>query len=86
MKVIFDENLSPRLARAFRELFRGECEVIALRERFGSKTSDISWITTLSSEDKWVVISGDRRITRTQAEYNAFRNSKLVGFFMSRSV
>lgn len=86
MKVVFDENLSPRLARAFQKLFEGECEVITIRDRFNKKTSDITWISDLSSEGKWVVISGDRRITRNQAEYNAFRSSKLVGFFMSKSV
>jgi hypothetical protein len=86
LKVVFDENLSPRLARAFQKLFEGECEVITIRDRFNKKTSDITWISDLSSEGKWVVISGDRRITRNQAEYNAFRSSKLVGFFMSKSV
>jgi PIN like domain len=33
-----------------------------------------------------VVISGDRRITRNRAEYNAFRASNLLGFFLSKGL
>ncbi|MCA3560718.1 MAG: hypothetical protein IOC82_06775 [Aestuariivirga sp.] len=35
---------------------------------------------------RWIIISGDRRITRNKAKYNAFRNSKLMGFFLSSAV
>jgi hypothetical protein len=83
VKVFFDHNLSPALARAFRELFKPEHEVIALRERFSPNISDVDWITDLSREGQWVVISGDRRITRNRAEYSAFRNSRLIGMFLS---
>jgi hypothetical protein len=37
----------------------------------------------LNQEGKWVIISGDRRITRNRAEYQAFRSSRLIGFFLS---
>lgn len=29
------------------------------------------------------MISADRRITRNKSEYNAFRSSRLIGFFLS---
>ena len=35
---------------------------------------------------RWVVISGDRRIRRNRAEYQAFRASNMVGFFLSPSL
>lgn len=38
------------------------------------------------AEGRWIVISGDRRITRNKAEYNAFRSSHLVGFFLSKGL
>jgi hypothetical protein len=44
------------------------------------------WIGALSREGRWIIISGDRRITRNRAEYAAFRNSRLVGFFLSRGL
>jgi hypothetical protein len=40
----------------------------------------------LSAEGRWIVISGDRRITRNRVEYQAFRNSNLTGFFLSRGL
>ena len=71
------------MARAFRELFKNHHEVIALRDRFNTDVSDLEWIETLSREDRWVIISGDRRITKNKTEYAAFRNSRLIGFFLA---
>ncbi len=86
MKVLIDNNLSPAIARALNELFKPDHEIIALREKFDPTISDADWINTLSIEGRWVVISGDRRITRNKAEYAAFRNSRLVGFFLARGL
>ena len=83
MKVFFDHNMSPAMARAFRELFRKEHEIKFLAEKFDPSTTDVAWITALSQESQWAVISGDRRITRNRAEYLTFRNSNLIGLFLS---
>jgi hypothetical protein len=83
VKVFFDHNMSPAMARAFRELFQKEHEIGFLAEKFQTNTPDIQWITTLSQEGQWVVISGDRRITKNRAEYHTFRNSNLIGLFLS---
>lgn len=83
MKVILDENLSPALARALAELFRGQHEVDHIRSKFGPGVKDIDWINSLSQEGRWILISGDRRITKVKAEFHAFRNSKLTGFFLA---
>ena len=73
MRVFFDHNLSPTLARAIHELFAPEHEARAFREKFRPDISDIEWITELSKEGRWIVLSGDRRITRNKAEQAAFR-------------
>jgi hypothetical protein len=88
VKVLVDENLPPRLARALAALFEGEHETVHLRDdpRFGPGVKDVEWIPTLSREGRWVVISGDRRITRNKAEYAAFRSSRLIGFFPSKGL
>ncbi|MGO8738173.1 PIN-like domain-containing protein [Rhodoblastus sp.] len=83
MKVFFDHNISPALARAVRELFRDQHAVTFLSEKFKRTTADVEWISALSEEGRWVIISGDRRITKNKAEYNTFRSSKLIGFFLS---
>lgn len=86
MKVLVDENLSPALARSLNALFAHKHEVIHTRERYGPGVTDLQWIRELSTEGRWIVISGDRRITRNTTEYNAFRSSNLVGFFLSKGL
>ena len=86
MKAIVDENLSPALARALQALFAGEHEIVHIRDRFGKGVTDLHWIQTLSAEGRWAVISGDRRISRNHTEYHAFRQSRLVGFFLSKGL
>lgn len=86
MRIFFDHNMSPAMARALRELFRKDHEITYLVEKFSRDVSDIEWITALSREGQWVVISGDRRITRNKAEYHAFRSSNLIGLFLSEGL
>jgi hypothetical protein len=86
VKVIIDENLPPALAGALNALFSGEHEIRHLRERFGPAVQDVDWIRALNEEGGWIIISGDRRITRSRAEYHAFRTSRLVGFFLSKGL
>lgn len=86
MKVMVDENLPPALAKALAALFEGTHDVHHIRTYFGPGVKDVDWIGRLSRDGQWAVISGDRRITRVHAEYQAFRNSRLVGFFLSRGL
>lgn len=83
MKVVVDENLPPALARALDALFAGEHQIIHIRDRYGPGVKDLQWIPELSQEGRWVVISADRRIRKTKAEYHAFRASRLIGFFLA---
>ena len=54
MRVVFDHNLSPALARAFQELFRGQHEIVSLRDKFKPSVKDVDWIDGLSREGHWV--------------------------------
>lgn len=83
MKVVVDENLPPALARALAALFAGDHDILHIRDRYGPGVTDLQWISELSREGSWVVISGDRRIRRNNAEFNAFHASRLNGFFLS---
>jgi hypothetical protein len=74
------------MARALRELFKDEHEIATLAEKFACDTPDVEWIGKLSREGQWAVISGDRRITKNRAEYQAFRNSNLIGLFLSQGL
>ncbi|HEX7789822.1 MAG TPA: DUF5615 family PIN-like protein [Afipia sp.] len=86
MKVLIDENLPPAVANALQAFFKDQHEIVHLRKRFGPGIADVDWITKLNQEGNWVVISGDRRITRNKSEYQAFRNSRLIGFFLSQGL
>lgn len=83
MKLLFDHNLSPRVARAINELIKDTgSSAVALRDKFPPDTSDRQWIDQLGSEGKWAVVSGDRRITKNRAERAAWLQTDLVGFFL----
>ena len=84
MKVIFDNNLSPALARALQELFKGQHEIVALRDKFRGAPTDLEWITELSREGIWIVISGDYRIGKSAHERRAWHESGLTAFFLSK--
>lgn len=86
MKVLLDHNLAPEIARALSQLFHPVHQVVSLREKFDPATPDTEWIRKLSEEGQWIILSGDRRITRNKAEYEAFRISRLVGFFLSKGL
>ena len=64
---------------------RAERELASIPDRI-RPPPDTVWIDALSREGRWVIISGDRRITRNRAEYAAFRSSRLVGFFLFRGL
>ncbi|MBA4492421.1 hypothetical protein H1S04_16950 [Paracoccus sp. S1E-3] len=83
MKVMVDENLPPAMAKALAALFAGKHEIIHLRQRFGPAVKDTEWIAALHSEGHWIIISADRRIAKNKAEQQAFKGSKLVGFFFA---
>lgn len=85
MKVLLDHNLSPRFARALNGYIGADGhEAVSLRDRFSPSAKDIDWLTELSADrERWIVISGDLRITRNAAERQIFRASSLIGFFLA---
>jgi hypothetical protein len=83
VKLLFDNNVSPRVARAINELLVGEGgESAALRDKFSASTPDVEWIAALAAEGGWSVVSGDHRITKNHAERAAWMQTSLVGFFL----
>jgi len=86
LKLFLDNNLPPRLAKALSALFGGLHEVVALRDKFPQNISDKDWITQLSKEGGWSVLSSDRRILKNPTEKAALRTSNLTAFFLTRSL
>lgn len=84
MKLLIDNNLSPRVAAAVHALveLHGH-EVVALRRKFPPSIRDEDWIPALGAERGWSVISGDTRITRSAVERAAWRQPDLIGYFLA---
>lgn len=78
-----DENLPPAMARSLAALFVGSHEAVHLRDRFGPRVLDTEWIPVMSRDGHWVILSGDRHIAKKKSEQQAFRNSRLTGFFFA---
>lgn len=82
MKFFLDNCISPRYARALRILAElQKYEIVHLSEKFDRSTPDVEWITELSKEGDWVIVSGDPRITKSKAEKKVWQESGLTGFF-----
>lgn len=80
MKFFFDNCVSGNLVRALRCL-DGRFEMVHLREKFDQDARDEEWLPALGSEGGWIVVSGDPRISRGQAEKAAWIESGLTVFF-----
>lgn len=77
MNFLIDNNLPPSIARALHELCSGEGHVVvSLRDRFPADTIDIHWITDLTAEGGWAVVSQDK-FSKGNAERQAFRECGL---------
>jgi PIN like domain len=83
VKYFVDNNLPPALARAMHAL--GESyghETWHLRQRFAQTTLDSAWISALSSEGGWSVITHDK--LNKGLEREALRKAGLIVFFLDK--
>lgn len=91
MKVFVDNTISPRIVRALREILseRDEssghqaCQLTHLQEKFLSDTVDPEWLRQLARERGWVILSGDVRIVRREANLRAWLEGGLPVFFLT---
>lgn len=87
MKLLVDNDLPPRLAKALNVIFAPDHEITALREKFGrSNLKDEEWIPKLGAEGGWAVLSADMNIARKRPSRQLFVGAGLVGFFFSSSL
>lgn len=88
MKVMVDNDLPPRLAKALHLIFEADGdEVVALRDKFGrANLKDEEWIGALGREGRWAVLSADRQIAKRRPSRDLFIAAGLVGFFFPASL
>jgi PIN like domain len=83
LKLLCDNNLSPRIACCLGALFDPRHEIVALREKFAPDTPDMEWISSLSEEGGWAVLTKDLRIRTRPSERAALDRSRIVYFFLA---
>ena len=84
MKLLFDNNLSPKIANAVKALCCGEkCEVVHLKEKFKADTKDEEWLSTLIEEGGWSILSIDR-FKKNPVEKEALNSPRLTVFILAR--
>lgn len=82
VKVLFDHNMPPRIARALHELIRFDGhEAHALRDVFRTSISDIEYFNELGRD--WIVVSKDLKNSKKKAERAAILRNDLVAFDLS---
>lgn len=87
MRLLFDNNLSPKVARAIHQLIVSDGDAaVPLRDKFDPSIEDVDWIAALAEEGGWSVVSGDHRITKNRVERAAWLQTDLVGFFLEPSL
>ncbi|SEQ09543.1 hypothetical protein [Thalassovita taeanensis] len=85
VKVLFDHNMPPCIARAMHELIRiDDHEAYALREKFPTNISDIDYFSKLNRD--WIVVSKDLQNSRKKAERSAILRNRVVAFYLSPSL
>lgn len=86
MNYLFDNNISPKIAHAARELCNNgsDCQIFHLRDKFPANTKDEVWLNDLINEGNWAIISIDR-FKKSSVEKEALNSPKLISFILSNS-
>lgn len=85
MRLLCDNNVSPRIAHCLQALFKSQHEIVTLRERFAQNATDVEWITALSQQGGWAVLTKDLRLRTRPHERAALDQSRIVYFFLAGS-
>lgn len=85
VKVLFDHNMPPCIARALHELIKKDGhQAEPLRDKFAMSVPDIEYFSNL--DRNWIVISKDLKNARKKAERAAILKNKIVAFYLSPSL
>lgn len=79
MKVIIDENISPKIIRALRELNKDpSISIESVREGYGSGILDPDWMFRFKEDGGAAMVSGDENILRKSVNLTAYIESGLI--------
>jgi hypothetical protein len=82
VRFFLDNNLAPKIARALNRLLEPDHTAEHLRDKFARNTPDEVWMSDLSQEAHWVILSGDSEISRNPHEVRAWKEAGHPIFFL----
>ncbi|HMS56393.1 MAG TPA: hypothetical protein PKA27_13420 [Fimbriimonadaceae bacterium] len=80
---LFDNDISPRIVRALRELVHDH-NLIALRDVFAESARDTQWLPEAGKQG-WVVVSRDHNKRRRDSEHRALIENKVKAIYIRQS-
>lgn len=85
MKVLFDNCTSPVMASTLNGFICSDGhQAIHIRQLPLADPKDIEWIEYIATtDDEWLVFTGDQRIRKNKAEAQAFRRANLRGVVLA---
>lgn len=87
MKVLFDHNMPPSIARGLNEILKTTGHsAIPLKDKFDKGIDDIVYFDQLGRERNWIVISKDLKNARRKPEREAILRNNLLAFYLSPSL
>jgi hypothetical protein len=82
MKIIIDENISPRIVRALREPNKEpDIQIDSVREGYGAGTPDPDWMFRYKADGGLAMISGDENILQKTVNRVAYAESGLISIW-----
>lgn len=87
VKVLFDHNMPPVIARALHVLVQPDGhEAWALKDKFPVNVQDIEYFSELSKERDWVVISKDLNNAKRPPERAVILRSGVIAIYLAKAV
>jgi len=86
VRVLVDNNLSPKIALAIHALVEQDGhEVVHLRKKFRPETDDATVLGRLAEEGRWAFLTLDMAIARKPHQRALWSNQRITIFFLERS-
>lgn len=83
MKLLVDNNLSPRIGGVLRAAVpQSDCHIEHLRYKFSPNAPDDKWISALGNEGGWALLTLDRKIGKQPHLKQLWKATDLVIFFL----
>ena len=80
MTFFFDNTFPPQIAKILLIL---DIDATHLQDHFAAKTDDVDWIPEIGRRG-WVVVTGDRGISKKPAERKVLEAANIIAVFMAK--